>query len=158
MLLNFQQGESGAERRLGRRAPAAVPCWTVLRWRTQFLASYTSADYSSGVVRRVFWYRRLEGTFLHLKGRKRLQLVQYIACLEEMWPSGCYSHTFVGCPQTLSTRTVFIVYVDICPTIRAVKCHLHLDRQSKQSEPNGKNTRNVLLLFIKSEYINKPRA
>lgn len=57
-----------------------------------------------------------------------------------------------------STRAVFSVDVDNCGTKRAVKCHLVLDGQSKHSETNGKNAKNVMLLFIQSECINKSRA
>jgi len=61
-------------------------------------------------------------------------------------------------PHFHSTRAVFSMDVDNCATKRAVKCRLVLDGQSKHSEPNGKNARNVSLLFIQNEYINKPRA
>lgn len=49
-----------------------------------------------------------------------------------------------------STRTVFSMDIDNCGTQRVVKCHLVLDGQSKHSEPNSKNTRNVFLIFMQS--------
>jgi len=55
----------------------------------------------------------------------------------------------------VNTRAVFSVDIDNCATTRAVKCHLVLDGQNKHSEPKGKNTRNVLLLFIISLELNR---
>jgi hypothetical protein len=99
------------------------------------------------VIITIFWggppwilvdmYRGLEGIFLHLKVAKRIQLVRSVLgsnmAMPEIWPSGCNTHTFIGCQHnraymhhdvTNITRTVFNVDFDNCVLMRDVKCHL----------------------------------